>query len=293
MHSYLRAIGFGKLKKETEVNKLLKETIRDYTVRKAVKNDKDSAFLEYSRNFSGDMGITVCGEMDGEGFHQEYYFPYFKGTGVTTAESLVVEKHVSRESFAGVCEDPRVGVSLIFYIQNAAHYKKERILQQLLAENITTTFAGLSLQGKILLPIRKSEEQVRSDREASVKRNQMIAKARMGDEEAMESLTLEDIDTYSQVSQRLQEEDVFSIVDTFFMPYGMESDIYQILGIIRRVSEVENPYTGEKVYQMGLECNEMLFDVCINREDLLGEPEVGRRFKGTIWLQGHINFPEN
>ena len=51
-----------------------------------------------------------------------------------------------------------------------------------------------------------------------------------------------------------------------------------------------NKYTKETIYQLRLECNDMNLDVCINKEDLLGEPEVGRRFKGTIWLQGHINF---
>ena len=39
-----------------------------------------------------------------------------------------------------------------------------------------------------------------------------------------------------------------------------------------------------------LSCNELVFDVCINQKDLLGEPMPGRRFKGTIWLQGKINF---
>ena len=43
---------------------------------------------------------------------------------------------------------------------------------------------------------------------------------------------------------------------------------------------------------MTIECNDLLMDVCINKEDLYGEPEVGRRFKGVIWLQGMIHFPE-
>lgn len=103
-----------------------------------------------------------------------------------------------------------------------------------------------------------------------MKKKQMIAKARMGDEEAIEKLTLEDIDMYSMVSQRLLQEDVFSIVDTFFMPYGMECDQYQILGIIKQVNKVKNLYTGEAIYQMDLECNEMDFNVCINQKDLLG-----------------------
>jgi hypothetical protein len=28
----------------------------------------------------------------------------------------------------------------------------------------------------------------------------------------------------------------------------------------------------------------------MNKKDLLGEPAVGRRFKGNIWLQGMIDF---
>ena len=44
---------------------------------------------------------------------------------------------------------------------------------------------------------------------------------------------------------------------------------------------------------MNLECNDMGFDICINAKDLLGEPEIGRRFKGSIWLQGHMNFLED
>ena len=41
---------------------------------------------------------------------------------------------------------------------------------------------------------------------------------------------------------------------------------------------------------MTIECNDIQFDICINREDLLGEAKVGRRFKGLIWLQGQLHF---
>ena len=44
---------------------------------------------------------------------------------------------------------------------------------------------------------------------------------------------------------------------------------------------------------MTLSCNEIAFDVCINQKDLMGEPEVGRRFKGNIWMQGFINYPDD
>ena len=48
----------------------------------------------------------------------------------------------------------------------------------------------------------------------------------------------------------------------------------------------------EKIYVMTIECNGLEFDICINKEDLLGEPEVGRRIKASIWLQGRLQFEE-
>ena len=47
------------------------------------------------------------------------------------------------------------------------------------------------------------------------------------------------------------------------------------------------------IYVMTLDCNGLEFDVCINAEDLMGEPEIGRRLKASIWLQGKIDFEEN
>ena len=120
----------------------------------------------------------------------------------------------------------------------------------------------------------------------------LLNAARNGDQTAIETLTLEDIDTYSQVSRRLANEDVFSIVDTYFMPYGVECDQYSILGEIQECHRVKNRMTGENVWIMTLECNELNFDVCINEKDLFGEPMEGRRFKGVIWLQGAVNYPQ-
>ena len=106
----------------------------------------------------------------------------------------------------------------------------------------------------------------------------------------IENLTLEDIDTYSLLSKRITHEDVLSIVDTYFMPYGIESDQYSVLGEIMDVTLLQNRFTEENVYSMEIMCNDILFSVCINQKDLLGEPEVGRRFKGNIWMQGSVKY---
>ena len=54
----------------------------------------------------------------------------------------------------------------------------------------------------------------------------------------------------------------------------------------------QNSLTGEDVYIMEIMCNDIPFSVCINKKDLLGEPAIGRRFKGIVWLQGSVYYAE-
>lgn len=85
-------------------------------------------------------------------------------------------------------------------------------------------------------------------------------------------------------------EDILSIVDSYFMPYGVESDQYSVLGEILNVCHIENRLTHQKICVLTIDTNDLIYDICINEEDLLGEPVVGRRFKGNIWMQGCINL---
>lgn len=64
----------------------------------------------------------------------------------------------------------------------------------------------------------------------------------------------------------------------------------QLWDEILAIRERENTLTGERLYQMKLDVNELEFDVCVPKKEVLGEPEIGRRFKGEIWLQGYVNF---
>ena len=121
-------------------------------------------------------------------------------------------------------------------------------------------------------------------------RMMLLSAAKTGDPQAIESLTLDDIDTYSRVSRRLISEDVFTSVDTYMMPCGVECDRYSILGEIRECRMIQNDITRAGIWIMKLDVNGLLFDVCVPARNLMGEPAVGRRYKGNIWLQGRINF---
>ena len=290
MHSYLKAVGFSKVTKRSEMQEIIRDVIETYDEKLAVENHPDGVFVEYSKNYGCDCGITVCGQYDEKNeFHVEYSFPFFRGTGITTQEKVVVERHAEKESYAGACDDLRIGVTLIFYLQNPAEYMLEKYKGTYLG-NQPLTLSGLAREGSILFPVQKDKEAVKVERELTKNRNNLIAAARNGDEEAMESLTMEDMDTYSMISERIVTDDVFTIVDSYFMPYGIECDQYNIMGEILDIMSFKNILTGEDIYQMTVESNDMQFDICINKNDLLGEPKVGRRFKGLIWLQGQLHF---
>lgn len=290
MHSYLRAIGFSDFRNKKELQELLDEVVQSCD-EKYVVDEEDHVFAEISKSFGCDVGIKVCGEYDeNDEFQMEYYIPYFRGTGITTGEEVLVEQRSEKECFSGACDDIRIGVTLIFYLLNAGEYLNEKYKNKLEHSGSTLTLSALSLEGKILLPMCKDTEQIELDRQSTKKRAQMINEARRGDEEAMENLTMEDMDTYAMISRRIVDEDILSIVDTFFMPFGMECDRYHVLGEITDLMESENVLTGDKLYQITIQCNDMEFDVCINQKDLMGEPQIGRRFKGVVWLQGKINF---
>jgi len=293
LHKYLRAIGFSTLTEKTRLKDVLTDTIMNSDERNYTTNEEKIMLGEFCKDFADGVGIAVCGEFDEEDkFIYEFYFPYLRGTGITATEDVSVERHLEKESYAGVCDSTKVGVCLIFYLRNRIPYIKALTTDQLPMKGTTVTLSALSLGGTVLIPLQKDEEQQDLLRKRSNTRTRLLEEARKGSEKAMETLALEDMDTYTSISNRIQKEDVLSIVDTYFMPYGVESDVYSILGEITDVKLVTNHVTGEKVYILGICCNELTFDVCINIIDLLGEPQIGRRFKGSIWLQGYINFPE-
>ena len=43
-----------------------------------------------------------------------YYYPYFCGNKISTTEQIDIEKHAEKESYAGICDEVRLGVTLIF-----------------------------------------------------------------------------------------------------------------------------------------------------------------------------------
>ena len=288
MHKFLRAVGFSSVRKK-DLENILDEVVEHPAIMKVTKDSRGNEFAEFIKYYGENIGILVRGSYDeNEVFKRNYYVPFSFSDKISTQEQIDIEKHAEKESYAGVCDEVRLGVTLIFYLQNVADFLSEYRTNIYTKNLYGAMLSGLSVEGKILLPIQQKvmEKQVVDKR--LEKRQKLIAEAREGNEEAIENLSIEELDIYSKISKRIRKEDVFSIVSTSFMPYGIESDQYSIIGEIKELEEIVNTITEEKMYSMEIECNDLHFRVVINQKDLLGEPAVGRRFKGSIWMQGTV-----
>ncbi len=291
MHSFMRAIGFEQLN-NVQLDELLNKVVKSPDHIHTAIDSQGNEFIQYTMYIGESMGICVCGSyLENGEFGMDYYYPFFLGSGITSQEQIGIEKHADKESYAAVCDDIKVGVTLIFFLQNVGEYLSfTETGKRGFPSNVTSTMAGLSLEGKIILPISKNEKQIRKNEKINQNRNHLIAAARDGDEDAIESLTLEDIDTYSMISRRIPNEDILSIVDSYFMPHGIESDQYAILGEIQNYYYVSNSFSQDRICVMTVDTNDLVYNICINEHDLMGIPAVGRRFKGNIWMQGTVNI---
>lgn len=291
MHAYLPGIGFSNIHSRRAMDYLAHEVIEHFD-EKAIFHTEDGRLMaEFFKKFARNAGICVVGELDQAGeFRLEYTYPYYQGTRITLKEELTIELQTGREAYSGACDDNRLGITLIFYMTNMGEFCGLAESRAIKPGPKPVILSAIAMDGTVILPVRQNPELEKIRRRTDLRRKKLMNAARDGDEDAIESLSMADYDTYNLLSQRVQSEDILSIVESYIMPCGVECDQYNILGTIRHIDTVSNAVTGETLYQMLVECNDMPISVCINTEDLWGEPEVGRRFKGRVWLMGKVLF---
>ena len=84
----------------------------------------------------------------------------------------------SGETYAGMIDESSVGISLIFYIQNFLDYTERRLRRDTAFRIQSVNFSGLSVSGKILLPIRKTMKQIQKAKVAARDRISLIEAAK-------------------------------------------------------------------------------------------------------------------
>jgi len=289
MHKYLPAIGFSKLNNDT-LKDLLQEIKLRPDYQESAIDFEGNQFVELRYMVTDNVGLVLRGVYnDDDEFVLDYYYPTFFGDTVSLVNDVDIIKQSDKDNYQVMVDEIRLGVNLIFQLQNMGEYLRNNIKDDKIT-NKNVSLAALSMDGKIILPLYDNEKSRIKEKMNNQKRIDLVTQAREGNEEALENLTMDEIDLYQRISRRVAREDILSVVTSYFMPYGIENDKYEILGDILEVKSVINHLTMEELYLMVIESNDVVLEVCINKDNLLGEPLVGRRFKGTIWLQGTIAF---
>ena len=290
MHSYLRSIGFRNIGR-SEMNAIFRDAIKHPDYIDTALDSEGYEFTEIRKEIIPGMGLCFRGSEDeNDHFNMDYYFPYKEPDLLSTLTPVEIVKESDRESYRGICEEVRLGVDLIFYIQDVMALLESEQRKSKFVNFGGVALCGLASSGKILFPVVTTEMERQRTKKNNEKRWELIAQAREGDQGAFEELTLDDMDIYNDISRRIESEDVLTIVRNYFMPSGIESDKYSVLGDIVEYKKIINHFTMEAVYVILLSCNDILFELCVNERDLLGEPAKGRRFKGELWLQGKVRI---
>ncbi len=300
MNEYLRSIGFSKIKNESEMLTLLDEF---YKNKENIKNRKlvESLGVKYFRmNMNLDknekIGISIYGTYENiadtkdKVIIRQGYYPYLIGDSISSEAKCSIQKKTALNEFLAIIDDIKNGISVIFRLINPEDYLFAKFLcgDKLVSKEVY--LSALCKDAKILLPSYKNQKQLEKIKITTKKRQELIDAAKKGDEDAIETLSYEDMQSYNMFQKRLGTEDLYSVVDSVFVPHGLECDLYSVLGDILDFEIITNEITKEEIYNIKISCNDIILNVAVNTCDVLGEVKVGRRFKGEIWLQGFLRF---
>lgn len=294
MHTFMESIGLRGVKTNRDLETLMENSSIKYNKEQYFQNENGSLCALYEKPLGNGMAVQFVGEFDdGKVIHPEYIIPVYRGSQLSLETTCDYDKRAESDSYEAACEVPDLGSTIIFYLNNMAEFRNE-------VREYTPGYedgparkiylSGLAKEGTVLLPVYKTAKDDEEYAKKITRRGKLVQDARDGDESAMEKLSEEEMNEYQVVTMRLEEEDVLSIVDNCFLPYGLECDQYSIIGTILTLDRVKNQYTREDVVLMDVEVCNVIVSVCINADRLVGEPKPGRRFRGLIWLQGYIDF---
>ena len=145
MHQYLKAIGFDNINTRYDLKDLMEDVEAGFTHQTIVSYRPGEDFCELRREYGQCIGVSLCGELDDDdNFYPDYYFPYFEGSGISTYADIAIERKIEKEQYVGMCEDSKIGISLIFTLQNGIEYMRERQAGFTAGVTTSVTLSGLT-----------------------------------------------------------------------------------------------------------------------------------------------------
>ena len=290
MHKFLRAAGFSDFTSEESVYNLIRQhAMRPEFLSARLELGDHTALDEYRLPVNEYIGICAAAiDFGGGRTELQYYYPYYNTYEISSNGICSLERHTQQETFAGVIDEYNIGLSLIFFMNNPVSYR-QRPDAETNYEFRGTALSAFANSATIILPVAKPEDMPSGGYTGNYPDESLIEAAKNGDEDAIETLTASDMQMYHQLSERIENEDLYSVVSQSFMPCGIECDQYSIIGEITDLKENSNCFTDEELCLMKISCNDVEFWLCMRKDDILGEPMKGRRIKCRLWMQGNVN----
>lgn len=292
MMLYISALGFSLYNTKEKAEKLVKQIIQGPSTRYISNYKSDEIKVEYYKEYGKGFGLILRGILTPEEeFTVNSLIPYATGSTITDTHEVDVIKGEDKDIYNAFCEESRSGTPVSFFLQNVIDYLEIEDKEDVYVQGVR--LVAFSVEGTVIFPIEKDETDLLLEEEEDDYREELLEKARNGDEEAIKLLEEEAIESSEILQERLKDEDLLTILEGFFVPLEENEDIYSFLGTIEKVTETTNKMTEEKIYIISIKCMSLFIDVYINSFDIIGVPTVGMRFKGTSWVHGLIEFEYN
>lgn len=281
---YLRAVGLSGYSSADGLDALLADVFLHGDSRSILRRTDDTMLVEYARALGGSLSLSLRILYSTKNkILTSDYLPFFVANNPRSYLSIEIDE-IGDTGLVAIAEDAESGNELVFSIQNPMEYANETVT----ISEAKVRVAGLSIGGKIILPVERDEELEEQRQEDERTHTELLRRARAGDVAAMEDLEQQEEATSQAIRERLADEDFLTVVEGFLMPSDDEEHIATLLGDIVAVSECINEETGENLFILALSVTGSYVELCINQADLEGFPSQGMRFLGSCWLQGWI-----
>ena len=123
MHRFMRAIGFSTEGTRENRKRLLSYVVTSADESRVVSAKEGHLLVEYRKYFGDRIGIIVRGTFEpGESGAEEYFVdysvPFLKAVAISSTDKVTFESFADKLEYVGICDDYRLGMPLIFYLQN-------------------------------------------------------------------------------------------------------------------------------------------------------------------------------
>ena len=181
MHRFLRAAGFSMYQKKKDIRALLRCLAREAGTSSCLQLDRETELYEIKTEVAPGIGVAMYGELNEQDEMEiEYYYRYILNEEVTSRAECSIQRHTEKETYAGLLDEYKVGLSLIFYLLNPIEYRECYRKERERLQVTSVSLAGFANRGKVLLPIKKTALQIEKAKVAAKNRDELLEAAKNG-----------------------------------------------------------------------------------------------------------------